>query len=126
MAAIATNSVEKELMPGRAKSSGELGLHLCDASFEIEKLAALVAMEMVVMILSRDFISVGISGKRYDPQPLLGYQVLDVAVYRGNAQPRMMALGRQENLGWRQRPVCLPKSRANCRFLPCVALFHRC
>ena len=112
-------------MSRSAKSARKLGLHLGDTSFEVKELAALIAMEVVVVFLSRKFVSVRISGNRHNLQPFLCYKSLNVAIHGGNSQPWMMEPGGLQSLVWREWPLILEKSLSDRRLLLCVAFLHR-
>ena len=113
-------------MAGRAKSAGKFGLQLRDTSVKVKELAALVAMEVVMMLLSRNFVTGRVSGKRYHLQPFLGHQSLNIPIYRGNSQSRMMEPGSFQSLVRRERPVIFKKRLADRCFLFCIASFHCC
>ena len=52
MATIPTDPVKEEFVSGRAKSAGQLWLRLSRTSFEVEDLAARIAVEVMVVLLA--------------------------------------------------------------------------
>jgi hypothetical protein len=52
-----TGAVEKELVPGGAKSFGKVEFCRRKAPLQVKNLAASIAMEVVVMLLARHFVA---------------------------------------------------------------------
>jgi hypothetical protein len=123
--ALGANPVEKELMAGCTEAARELRLEW-DAPVKFIQLSALIALEMMVMIFSSNFISRRITGNLYRLQPALIHERLNVSINRSLAESRVITLRPLQNFVWREWPVGFDEGIADGCLLPCIDLsFHR-
>ena len=118
------DSVEKEFMTGRAEATWETWFYLLYAAFELIELAAIIAMEVVMMLLAGHLIAGRVSRNLDRGQPLIFDQCFDVAVNSGNSQTAMMPLRRRQCFLQRERSISLAECLADGIFLSCVTDIH--
>ena len=79
-------------MTGGMEPAGKTGFNLLHAAFEFIQLAAILAMEMMMMLLAGNFVPRGVPWDLNRSQPAIFYQCLDVAVNGGNSKTAMVLL----------------------------------
>ena len=114
-------AVDEELVAGGAEASGELGAALGDAAFEVVELAALVALEMMMVGFAGQLVAGGVAGELDGLQPAFLHERLDVSVDGGDAERRMVLLGGAENFFGRERTPGRCEGFADGGLLPCVS-----
>jgi hypothetical protein len=119
-----TGAVEKNLMPGGAKSFWKFELCWRKATIQVKNFAAPIAMEVVVMLLARHFVASCIAGNLHGLQPPLVHEILNVPIDRCDSETSVMAPGAFQSFIRGQRPVHLEECLTDRRFLSCIALFH--
>lgn len=122
--ACCTKAVHKELVAGRAKSSGQFRPDLRGASLQIIELPALIALEVMMVLFACDLVTRGIAWHFDRSEPSFFNQRLNISINRRDPKRRMVMLSFFQGLFRRERPVspceCLP----NCSLLSCISLFH--
>jgi hypothetical protein len=119
-----TKAVHKELVAGRAKSSGQFRPDLGYASLQFVELPALIALEVMMVLLTSDLIARGIARHFDRPEPSFFNQRLNISIHRSDPERRMVTLRFFQGLFRRQRPVGSSECLSNRSFLSCVPLFH--
>ncbi len=117
-------AVDEELVAGGSEAAREIGLELNPAAFKFKQLAALIALEVVVMVFSGDLIACGVSGHGDGGQPAFFDQLMNGAVNRGNGEAEHILLGESERLLVREGTVGGEECSANRFFLSGVAELH--
>jgi len=108
-----TGAVNVILVPGCAKTLGQFWLALHSASFEVVQLAALVALEVMMMLFAGHFVARRVARYFDRLQPSFLHQRLDVSVHRGNSNAWVVLLGQSQRFFRRQRPTGFCKSLSN-------------
>ena len=98
-------AVEEEFMAGHAEAVGKLGLHVDAATLQLEELAALVALEVMVMLFARDLVACGVAGNVDGSQPLFLNQEVNVAVDRCDRKAVHLLLREAQGLVVRERAI---------------------
>lgn len=93
-----TSTEDKELVPRGTKASRQLRSALKNTPLQVVQLAAFIALEMMMMPLVGKLVTGGIPGDNHSPQPTFPRQLLDIAVYRGDPQRRVMLPRRLQDL----------------------------
>ncbi len=83
------------------------------AAEDLKHLAAISAMEMVVMLLARNFVPSSFTGQFHRHQPRFVHQRADGSVDRGDAQALNLVLRHFANLFGRKRTLCFQEHVAN-------------
>ena len=119
-----TKAIHKELVAGRAKSSGQFWPDLGDASLQFVKLPAFIALEVMMVLFACDLVTRGIA-RHFDRQePSFFNQRLNISIHRRDPERRMVTLSFFQCLFRRQWPVGPSECLSNRSFLSCIPLFH--
>lgn len=105
-------------MTGCPEASGQSWLDSGNAPVQVVQLAAIVALEVMVMRFAGDLVSRGIARHFDGLQPSFLNQRLDVPVNGGNAEGGVKPLRGFQRLFRGQRPASLAEGGANGRLLP--------
>ena len=117
-------AIDEELVAGGSEAGREIGLEFNAATFKFKELAALIALEVVVMVFAGDLIASGVSGHSDGDQPAFFDQLMNGAIDRGNGQAEHILLGESERLVVREGTVGGEECGANGFFLSGVAKLH--
>lgn len=112
-------------MTSGMKSTGKTGLDLLHATFEFIKLAAIVALEMVMVLLAGNLVAGRITGNLNRCQPAIFDQRFDVAINRGNSQTAMALLRGRQGFFQRERSISLSECPADRVLLSCMPDVHQ-
>lgn len=96
------------------KTGGNHVVNVAGTAFDLVHPLATSAAEMMMVILAGHFVPVGFPGKPDRDQPSGLHKRLQVAIHRGNAQARRMALRGFQNLLRTEWPADLLKNPADC------------
>lgn len=95
------------------------------AAFEFIELAAIVAMEMVMMFLAGNLVAGRVTWNLNRSQPVIFDQRFDIAIDSRDSQTAMMPLRGCQRLFQRERSIGLAECLADRVFLSCVPDSHR-
>ena len=118
-------SVEEEFMTRGMEPAGKPGLDLLHAVFEFIELAAIVAVEVMMVLFTGNLVPRGVTWDLNRSQPPIFDQCFDVAIDGGNSQAPMVLLRRCQSFFQGKRPISLTKCPADGVFLSCVPAVHQ-
>lgn len=89
----ATDSVEEEFVTCSTEPTGKPGFNLLRTTLEIIELAAIIAMEMMVMFFTGNLVARRVTWNFNRGEPAIFDQCFDVAINGGNPQAFMVSSG---------------------------------
>jgi hypothetical protein len=108
-----------------AKPSWQHRFQLTNTPFQLKKLAAAIAAEMMVVSLACRLVACRIAGNFDGLKPFLLDQVLNVSINSGDSEASMTPLRALQCFVWRQRPICFEERFADRSFLFRIACVHQ-
>jgi hypothetical protein len=120
-----TIAVEEELVPSRGESARQLRFGFRDAALQIKEPSAGVAMEVMMMLLPREFIASRLSRNLNGNKPPFVNQAQNIAVDGGDPDCWMVFHRSLEHFIGRQRSIRLFKGTPDGGLLLRVPLIHR-
>lgn len=108
-------------MAGHLKSTRRLRHNRPRAAAQLKHPAALAAVEVMVVRLTRQLVTCRLAGQRDWIEPSLGQQRFDIPVHGGDAQRFIVALRGAQRLLGRKRAICLNEGIADGLLLARVA-----
>jgi hypothetical protein len=121
LAAGRAHAVDEEFMAHILEASRQLRLKLNGAALQLMQSAACIALEVMMMLFSGNFVASGVTRNLDTREPFFLNQHVDVPVDRRNTQRLHLLLRKNESFIRRQRPVGNYKGRADRFFLTGVS-----